>query len=181
MGGNNDDFEIGDVENFGGVKDKEFSHSLLVMSAMRKCLDAGSKEMMEGWFNERRDIKGNLIRTYVEDTRKAFIESVRTLKMIMACDIDKKASLKIKKCFMNMKEKEQIFIEQENEGWQRLSSFEKSQYLKSGAKHFDKVLSHPVLLKHFIEYELIQWRNIFAELSRLTKRLDFFKSEMFEA
>ena len=52
---NKEDFEIGSVENFGGVKDQEFSHSSLVMSAMKKCLEAGTKEMREGWFNERTD------------------------------------------------------------------------------------------------------------------------------
>lgn len=180
MVNNDEDFEIGSVENFGGQKDKEFSHSSLVMSAMRKCLDAGAKEMRDGWFNEKVDKNGFRTRTYVEDTRKSFIESVRSLKMIMACDLDKKAIEKIKKYLRRIKEKEKEYIKEGNEAWERLSVFEKSQYLKSGQRHFSKIISHPMLKKYFIEYELEQWRNIFAELSRLTKRLDFFKAEVFE-
>jgi hypothetical protein len=136
--------------------------------------------MSEGWFNERMDSHGNRIKTYIEDTRKAFIESVRSLKMVMACDLDKKARERIKKYLNKIKEKETEYIEEGNAGWNKLTNFEKSQYLKSGQRHFSKIISHPLLQKYFIEAELEQWRNVFAELSRLTKRLDFFKTEMFE-
>jgi len=175
------DFEIGNVESFGNVKDQEFSHSSLVMSAMKKCLEAGTKEMREGWFNERIDRQGNKIRTYIEDTRKAFIESVRSLKMIMAGDIDYIAKKKIRKYILNIKSKEKEFINCDNEAWNKLTPFEKANYISSGQRHFSMILSNPILQKHFIEYELIQWRNIFAELSRLTKRLDYYKAEVFEA
>ena len=176
----NDDFVIGNVENFGGVKDQEFSHSSLVMSSMRKCSEAGSKEMREGWFNERIDRQGNQIKTYIEDTRKAFIESVRSLKMIMAGDIDKTARDRLKKYLLNIRTKEKELINYDNEIWKKLSANEKMIHLNSGNVHLSKMLSHPKLKKHFIEYELIQWRNIFAELSRLTKRLDYYKAEVFE-
>lgn len=176
-----DDFEIGSVENFGGNKDKEFSHSLLIMAAMRKCLESGSKEMREGWFNERTDARGNTIKTYIEDTRKAFVESVRSLKMVMAGDLDKKAVNKINMYLARIKTKEQKLIEYDNKVWESLSNFDRSNYFKSGQRHFSKMLSHPTLKQDFIEYELIQWRNVFAELSRLTKRKDYFKAEMFEA
>ena len=176
-----EDFEIGNVENFGGVKDQEFSHSSLVQSAMRKCLEAGAKEMREGWFNERTDRQGNNIRTYIEDTRKAFIESVRSLKMIMACDFDKIARDRIKKYLGLIKLKEKELIDMDNEIWNRLSVNERTIYLRAGEIHLSKMISHPTLKKHFIEYELKQWRNIYAELGRLTKRLDFYKAELFEA
>jgi hypothetical protein len=176
----NNDLEIGSVENFGGSKDEQFSHSSLVMSAMKRCLEAGTKEMREGWFNERTDRQGNQIRTYIEDTRKAFIESVRSLKMVMAGDLDVVAVKRIKKYLASIKEREQEFIKSNNETWDNLSSYEKGLYLKSGQRHFSKVLTHPILKQHLIEYELQQWRKVFAELSRLTKRLGYYKSEPFE-
>ena len=177
----NSDFEIGSVENFGGAKDQEFSHSSLVMSAMKKCLEAGVKEMREGWYNERTDRQGNQIKTYIEDTRKAFIESVRSLKMIMAGDLDKTAVNKLNKYLGRIKTKEKELIAYDNSVWEKLTQHEKINYSRVGQRHFSKTLSNNILKKHFIEYELIQWRNIFAELSRLTKRLDYFKAEMFEA
>lgn len=181
MDNDSGDFEIGNVENFGGGKDQEFSHSSLVMSAMKKCLEAGTKEMREGWFNERTDQKGNQIKTYIEDTRKAFIESVRSLKMIMAGDLDIEALKKIRKYMKRIKDKEKELIDYDNSVWDKLTPSEKINYSRSGERHFSKMISNHILKKHFIEYELIQWRNIFSELSRLTKRLDYFKAEMFEA
>ena len=174
------DLEIGSVENFGGAKDEQFSHSSLVMSAMKRCLEAGTKEMKEGWYNERYDKQGNVIKTYIEDTRKAFIESVRSLKMIMAGDLDEKAFTRIAKYLSNIKKSEKQLIEFDNESWTKLNSYEKRQYTNSGHRHYSKILSNPILRREFIEYELIQWRNIFSELSRLTKRLDYYKSETFE-
>lgn len=176
----NSDFEIGSVENFSSGKDQQFSHSLLVMSSMKKCLETGSKEMREGWFNERIDSQGNQIKTYIEDTRKAFIESVRSLKMIMAGDLDTEAKNKIKKYLNNIINKEKELIEYNDEVWNKLNQIEKINYIKTGQRHFSKMLSNKILINHFIEYELKQWRNIFAELSRLVKRLDYYKSELFE-
>jgi len=174
------DFEVGSVENFGGVKDQEFSHSMLVMSAMKKCLEAGTKEMREGWYNERTDRQGNQIRTYIEDTRKAFIESVRSLKMIMAGDLDKDSKRLIKIYLLNINKKQKELIEYGNEVWDKLTPNEKLIYAKTGQRHFTKMITNPLLKQHFVDYELKQWRNVFAELSRLTKRLDYFKAELFE-
>ena len=176
-----EDFEIGDVENFQGNKDKQFSHSSLVMAAMRKCMEFGAMEMREGWFNEKTDMKGNLIRTYISDTRKQFIESIRTLKMIMACDLDSKARERLKKYLLAIKNKEKELIQMDNEAWNRLPEHEKAHHISKGRFHFERLINYPGLKKHLIEFELEQWRKVFAELSRLTKRLDFYKAESFEA
>ena len=176
-----EDFEIGEVEGFSGNKDQQFSHSSLVMQSMRKCVELGSKEMREGWFNEKQDTRGNLVKTYIEDTRRGFIEAVRTLKMIMACDLDTTANKRINKYLADIKSKEQEIIKLDNEAWNNLSNFEKGNYLKYGKRHFSKMITDPLLKQHFIEFELNQWREVFAELSKLTKRIDFYKAETFEA
>jgi len=82
---NNDTYD--EEGGFQADKDIPFSKQVLVMSAMRKCLEAGSREMRSGYFNEKSDKNGNIIRTYIEDTRKAFIESVETLEMIACADL----------------------------------------------------------------------------------------------
>ena len=42
-------------------------------------------------------------------------------------------------------------------------------------------ISHPELKEHLIWFELEMYRSIFAELSNLTKRIDYYKSQSFEA
>lgn len=177
-----DDFEIGDVENFGGAKDEQFSHSLLVMSAMRKCLDAGAKEMRDGWYNERTDRMGNKIKTYIEDTKKAFIESVRSCLMIMACDLDIEAEGYIDELLKDIENKKKELIKKNDDSWNNLSRDEKMKHMKSlGVNHILGTITHPTLKQELNEYELDVYRSIFAELGKLTKRLDFYKAEMFIA
>ena len=42
-------------------------------------------------------------------------------------------------------------------------------------------ISHPELKEHLIWFEVEMYRSIFAELSKLTKRLDWYKAQSFEA
>lgn len=81
-----DDFVIQDTENFIENKNQEFSHSVLVMTAISRCSLNLSKEMRSGYWNEKVDKYGNLMRYYIEDTRKVFIGSVKALLYIMGCN-----------------------------------------------------------------------------------------------
>lgn len=175
----NDDFEIGDVEGFSH-KNNSFSHSILVMSAMRKGLENGSKEMRPGWYNERTDAKGNMIKTYVEDTRKAFIESVKTCEMIMACDLDKEAEDKISQLKKDIKDFQDDLIKLNDESWNSLPEYKKSEYKVQGSRHIKGFLTSPILKEEFIKFEINIYREIFGELTKLTKRLDFYQAEAFE-
>jgi hypothetical protein len=177
-----DDFEIGDVENFGGAKDEQFSHSSLVMSAMKRCAESASHELRPGWFNTKTDRVGNTIRTYIEDTRKVFIESVKSCLMVMACDLDKEAEDYINDCLMDIENKKAELIKDNDNSWNSLSPENKIKNIKqTGIKHIPGHLTHPALLEELQAYELEMYRSVFAELSRLTKRLDFYKAEMFIA
>jgi hypothetical protein len=177
-----DDFEIGDVENFGGGKDEEFSHSSLVMSSMKKCIESATHELRKGWFNTRTDNRGNTIKTYVEDTRKVFIESVRTALMIMACDLDKEAEDYIDSCFEDIEKKRKELVIADDNAWNNLSKEYKIKNMKElGIQHISGHLTHPRLIEELEAYELEVYRSILAELGRLTKRLDFYKAEMFIA
>src|SRR3990167_3222872 len=93
----NDDFEIKEPSEFFGQRDKGFSHSELIMASLRKCIEAGGKEMKAGFWNEKLDKFGNRIKTYVDDERKIFIECVETAKNQMICDFDDDAINNIKK------------------------------------------------------------------------------------
>jgi hypothetical protein len=175
------DFEIGEIEDYSGNQDNQFSHPNLVMMAMRKVLDNGIKELRPGWFNTKTDRLGNQLQVYIEDTRKAFIESVRTTQMIMACDLDKEAKKKITKYKKRLKKKRKELIALNDEAWTNLSVIEKTENAKNGIRHIVGKLTHPTLIEEYIQYELEIYRRIFAELSRLTKRLDFFNAEIFVA
>ena len=118
-----DDFEIGDIENFSSNKDEQFSHSTLVMTSMKKALDAGIREMHPGWFNTKTDRAGHTIKTYVDDTRKGFIESVKTCCMIMAADItddkNNEASEYIDECLEDIEKKRIELAKIEEESWNK--------------------------------------------------------------
>jgi len=178
---NTPEFEIGDVENFSSGKDEQFSHSMLVMSAMKKCLEAGCKEMKTGWFNVRQDRQGNTIKTYVDDSRKNFIESIKTCCMIMAADIDKEAENYIDECLEEIETKKVELAKLEEESYNKLNQGLKTLMKSQGIYNVPGHISHPELKEHLVWFELEMFRSIFAELSKLAKRLDYWKEEMFVA
>jgi len=178
---NTPEFEIGEVENFSSNKDEQFSHSTLVMSAMKKCLEAGCKEMKTGWFNVKQDRQGNTIKTYVDDSRKNFIESIKTCCMIMAADLDEEAEEYIDGCFEDIEEKKKELAKLEEESYNKLNSGLKTLMKSQGIYNIPGHISHPELKEHLVWFELEMFRSIFAELSKLAKRLDYWKEEMFVA
>jgi len=176
---NTPEFEIGDVENFSSSKDEQFSHSTLVMSAMKKCLEAGCKEMKTGWFNVKQDRQGNTIKTYVDDSRKNFIESIKTCCMVMACDLDKEAEEYIDECLEEIKIKKKELAQLEEESYNKLNEGLKTLMKSKGIYNIPGHISHPELKEHLVWFELEMFRSIYAELSKLTQRLGFYKEEMF--
>lgn len=88
MGNQDSELEIVEPENYFSNKAERFSNGELVMMAFRKCIELGAKEMRDGYYNTKTDKQGNTNFAYVPDTRKELIESVETLQMIMADDVD---------------------------------------------------------------------------------------------
>jgi len=180
------DFEIGDIENFSSNKDEQFSHSTLVMTAMKKALDAGIREMHPGWFNTKTDRNGNIIKTYVDDTRKGFVEAVKTCCMIMAGDLDNdtnddEANDYIDDCLKDIENKRIELAKIEEDSWDKQPAGLKSVMNQKGIYNIPGHVTHPELKEQLVWFEIEMYRSIFAELSRLTKRLDYYKAQMFEA
>lgn len=175
------DFEIGDVENYSSSKDEAFSHSMLVMIAMKKALEAGTKEMRTGWFNVKQGNDGHVTKTYVEDTRKSFIESVKTCCMIMAGDIDPEAEEYIEECLEEIENKRVELALIEQRSWESQNEGLKTLLRSKGIYNIAGHINHPDLKEQLVWFEIEMYRSIFAELSRLTKRLDYFKAQSFEA
>ncbi len=180
------DFEIGDIENFSSNKDEQFSHSTLVMTAMKKALESGVREMHPGWFNTKTDRQGHTIKTYVDDTRKGFIESVKTCCMIMAGDLDNdttknEANDYIDDCLKDIEDKRIELAKLEEDSWEKQPKGIKIMMNSKGIFNIPGHITHPELKEQLVWFEIEMYRSIFAELSRLTKRLDYYKAQMFEA
>ncbi len=178
-----DDFEIKDEDDYTGFGKKEvFSHSQLVMISMKKCIEAGTKEMREGYVNEKADRYGNIVRTQIPDTRKELIESVKTLMMIMASDIDDEAKKKIGKIRYRLNKSYNKFCKYEEDEWKEAHITIKNHWNKEGTFFRKGMLSKG--LPYAVEYIMEQVdssRKIFAQLTRLTKRLDWYREEDFAA
>jgi len=177
-----DDIEIIEPDDYHGEKDQQFSHQALIMGIMKKCGDAGCKEMRTGYFNEKADRFGNLNRIYVEDTRKMFIEAVKTAEMFMECDYDKEATAEIKKLKEDLNKIYKNFIESEKKDIENAPNLLKKQRLLTGIYHREGCL-HPKLQysQEYLEQEVDYHRKIFSALKKLTKRLNFYEEYDYEA
>ena len=176
---NNDDIEVIDVENYSSDKFQIFNHQILVMEVLRKATEAGSHELRAGWFNEKIDPSGNIARTYVEDTRKRFIETVKTASAIMKCDYDDIAKANIDKSLDSLKKIKISLMDAQWKWFEVLPPRIKMEYTGRISKAFFNIDLGWYL--KFIEEEVECYRNILEELHSLTKRLDFYQTADYEA
>lgn len=177
--GDSAEFEIGDVENYRSDKLQVFNHQTLVMTILMKASDAGSHELREGWFNEKIDDRGNVIRTYIEDTRAKFIECVRTAVNVLACDFDNEAKEKIEKIISSLKKIKGDLKKDQWKWFENLSPKLRTYYYERVHQDFLSVGLQWYLV--YKEAEIAHHRMILEELHNLTKRLDFYESQDFEA
>lgn len=178
----NDSLQIIESEGGYGDGDQKFSHTILVMKAMRKCLEAGAKEMIAGYFNEKSDARGNTIRIYIEDTRNAFIESIKTLEMVMECDLDADSEEKLKEINEKLKETYDELIVKEFEYWKDLSKNELRKMNNNNLYYQKDTLNINLnFYQEYIEKQVETHRKIFKELNKLTKRMNFYEGYDLEA
>jgi len=174
------DIEIKDVENYRSGYNEDFSHQQLVMKAMKKVIEIGTHELYEGYNEVITDKYGNKKIIYRENTKQAFIEAVETCEMVMACDLDEEAEKNIKRIKEELiKERDKLLNEQVR-WFKELPPNVKKTYgtIVVTNKVFNSQLPH---YHYFQTFQIKKYREIFAELTKLTERLDFFASENFEA
>jgi translation elongation factor EF-G len=176
------EFEIGDVESYGQNNDSGFSHQGLVMTSIRRALENGSKEMKPGWFQNKIDRSGNNVRTYIEDTRKAFIESVESCLDVMECDIDDDAREEINKLIFDLAELKKKLNQDEDKEWDLLPRNLKIELTRQGKGNIKGYFNKDkIYYQLYLEESVKVYRQILRSLSRLTKRLDYYKAEIIEA
>lgn len=172
-----EDFQIGDIEGFSS-KDQQFSHEFLVMMALKKSFEYGAREMRPGYFNEKVDLAGNVSKTYVDDTRKGFIETVKTTLAFIKCDLDTGSKEKIKSLRLELEETHKKLIEKEKQFWDVMTPKEKGMRWNFGQSYVKDSLNTGLpFYQTLIEEQVEIYREILGELSELTKRIDFYQSQ----
>jgi len=177
------DFDILDVEDYR-TEDNVFSHQALVMRSMNKCIELGSKELIEGFYDEnQKNKKGISVVVYKEDTRRAFIEAVKTVDMIMVCDYDDEAEKNILKLIDNLTDTKEELLKRQTTFWNELNYKDKELMLRELKYPPPKDFFHSQLhyWNLYIDEELETYRKVFKELTLLTRRIDFYKQEIIEA
>ena len=171
----NEKLEIGDVENFKNPGELVFSHQSLVMKSMNRVVEIAGHELHQG-FNETVETNRGLKQIYRESTQEAFIEAVKTCEMVMSCDLDETAKNKIKKIKEKLSKKREELLDQQWGWWNKLNQEQKRKILVVK----DAFISKTPMCIVYMKFETDAHREIFSELTILTKRLDFFASEDFE-
>jgi len=169
--------DIDDVEDFRSEGDRKFSHQSLVMKAMSKVLDLGSKELIEGFLDYNSvDRKGNIKPIYTEDTRRTFIEAVRTCEMVMICDYDETATTNIKEIYGRIESKRLTLLKHQKAFYDS-GNYEFKKKNPTDLNYFNTKFQY---YNHFVEAQIIFYREIFAELSLLTQRIGFYEEGIYE-
>ena len=176
------EIQIGDMENYSGSGSEKFSHSTLVMSSIKKCIDSGNREMISGYWNVKTDRFGNVNRIWIPDARKVFIEAIKTLKNVLAADLDKDAEDEIKKIVDAMDERYNELCEYEKKEWEALSPLNKQQRVNHGMFNRPDSLNKGLeFYEQFIEDQVDYYREIFEQLQHLINRREYFKSDEWSA
>ena len=178
-----DNFEIQEVEDYyGGKPGEAFSQSALVMSAIRKSVEAGSEEMKEGYWNTKFDKLGNAHRIWIPDSRKVFIETIESVEMIIDRDLDKDAVAELKILKEWLKKRLDIYIASEEKDWETAHITLKKQWMEGGSYFRKGFLSKGLPYSHeYIEDQVKVAREKIKTFTRLIKRLGDYKEETYMA
>lgn len=168
----------GDViepEEWRNPEAQSFNHQVLVMTAVKNIIEAGKKELIEGWWEEKADRMGNIHKTYHPDTRKEFIGSVKGAMMVMRCDFDDEAKDNVKQLIEKIEARKEYWLEQEWLWWNSLNPMQRKALTDKGQNvskgFFNRKLNFD---NYFFEEEADLYWEIATELNELTKRLDFY-------
>lgn len=170
------DSEIVDSENFRGSSIEILSRQQLVMIAIKRCMEAGSKEMVAGYYNEKTDKFGNITKTYMEDTRKVFIESVESLKGLMIPDIETDFKKELKDLKEGLDGKFKEAYSREINSWSNLNNIQKRRRTNNGL-FFEIGCLNPHLKYHqeYMQDYVIIYRKIFEILINIVDTSDNYK------
>lgn len=169
-------YEVIDAENYSSKKGEGFSYPQLVMSLLRKCIEAGSEEMKPGYWNTKMDKFGNPNKVYVPDTRKVFVSCVMSLRMFIARDLDAEAEEEMIAIDKEIKAVEQSFYDQEKKYWEDLAPPARKQLWNSGIYYKEDRLNSELPFLHEYLTDVVEvYRKIVITITKLIKRLDDYQ------
>jgi len=172
-------------------KQEEFSHTRLVMSALRKCQEAGAQEKRAGWVQSKIDRMGNsnIVKVY-PDTRKEFISCVKTALLIMRADFTQTDEYKkpaedvwkrIQDLSKSIDEKEKEVLINEKFAWGNMIKARFDSLTKSGIYQITGKIALPELREEMINFQDDVYGEILAELHTLIKEIGFYAETEYTA
>ena len=176
------DFEIIEPKDYSTEKETVYSHSTLVMSALRKAMDSRSKEMRDGYWNTKFDRLGNAHRVWVPDSRQEFIESVESLIMLQKRDFDNIINGKLNKIKQSLNKKYDKYCNQEKGHWDNLEHPIIKEYNLHGTYFMKGLLSERYLpyYKMYVRDKVDAYTKIVSLIQQLIKRLGDYQEETME-
>jgi hypothetical protein len=169
-----DGFEIVDTENYR-PDNSEDSHKAIILKCISRCNEAGSKEMRAGFMNTKFDKYGNAHKIPVEDTRKIFIESVKTFEMNLYCDFDDDVKDEILNLDNQLDELFKELYKQEKKDWDdadiQVEAYRKSNGIVFKPNRLNEKLPY---YQEYIDDEIEIYRDMFKSLCLLGDRLNWY-------
>jgi len=180
---NDDDFEVLELKDYTNTKDEIYSHSSLVMSALKKARENRSQEMRDGYYNIKFDKFGNAHKVYIPDSRQVFIESVESLIMIQGRDFDSEINGKLNRIRNKLKKKYEDYCKKEKETWEDMDHEIKKNYYQQGTYFMEGMLSERFLpfYKMYVRDKVDAYTKIVSLIQKLIKRMGDYKEEFTEA
>lgn len=172
---------LGDTEKYGSAQDLKYSRTHLLMHITLKILDAGSREMKKGFYQEKKDKFGNIIRTLTDDTRRSYCEAVRTLMDLSSPDFDNDTTEEVERIEKEIEDRKKELLDAELKEWNSFSLADKkgliSNQLGSVKGSFN---SEKRFVEQFTLFCLDKYREMFQVLTNLAKEKDYYVAESFE-
>jgi len=177
-----EDLQIIEPKEYTGKKDEAYSHSALVMSALKHAKENRAKEMRDGYWNTKFDRFGNAHKVWIPDSRFEFIESVEALMMIQERDYDDKAREDIKRKREWLIERYKRYCELEEEEWKGMHQRIKMNHLRGGAYFRKGILSEALPWNFEYKRDKVEaCTEIVSIIQNLIKRIGDYQEELYEA
>jgi len=180
-----DEFDIDDIDTYRGEPDLKYSHELIVMEQLRRCLKAGSQEMKKGWEERKSDRMGGIISIKTHpDTRKEFGECVNSLKNVMKGHIDpdpNNAKGNIEKLYGELDKLKEHLIEEEEKAWGEIPDNVKrygSNWMDrwdhiNGTLNYDHIYG-----EKYLQESVAVYRRILEAIIALLHAMGYFKADL---